>query len=480
MPANIRKINTDLQGVPTGEVVNPQYSKNIDRNLIPRGYENIPGLFALRSLTIPDSAHIAIFKAETEGIRWRDDGIPPTPTIGMPLLAGQSYLYTGDLSKVQLIEIQPSAVLNVAYYMEPTIKVPLFEIRHETRDLSEYDTTVTDSGDLSVTLQAGMRNSLTVIGSELVTNGDFADWTGDDPDDWTVTGEVTTDPEISEVGTGEGHGGSGTGLCNIFTSDSTSVDITQAITTEIGKTYQLIFDIDTVTAGDLQARHTGSDYIEEFGTTGPKKIIFIATGTSTVIQFKRLSGATDITIDNVSCKEVTGATYGLQCLIDDTASIYGQMSINPNGLLRVRFYIDPSQLTMADGNWFVTMRVKSAVSALFDVRLQFNSGSYQLLIVATDDAAIQHTGIAQNIAAEAHFVEVLMLAAKTNISSDGGMTLWIDGTLVDTVSDVDNFDAVALMNELRIGAAIGIDAGTRGELFLDELTVRDDDTQIGA
>ncbi len=31
---------------------------------------------------------------------------------------------------------------------------------------------------------------------ELVTNGDFANWTGDNPDSWSVGGESGNDPEI--------------------------------------------------------------------------------------------------------------------------------------------------------------------------------------------------------------------------------------------------------------------------------------------
>ena len=43
-------------------------------------------------------------------------------------------------------------------------------------------------------------------GAELLTNGSFAAWTADNPDGWTVYGEVGADPEVSEVGAAEGHG----------------------------------------------------------------------------------------------------------------------------------------------------------------------------------------------------------------------------------------------------------------------------------
>ena len=51
-------------------------------------------------------------------------------------------------------------------------------------------------------------------GIELVTNGDFANWTTDNPDGWTVVGESggaigSRDPEISQVATGHSHANAG-------------------------------------------------------------------------------------------------------------------------------------------------------------------------------------------------------------------------------------------------------------------------------
>lgn len=54
------------------------------------------------------------------------------------------------------------------------------------------------------------------LGAELLTNGDFSAWTGGNPDSWVVTGEVGTDPEVSQVGSGELHGGAGTGAANFY------------------------------------------------------------------------------------------------------------------------------------------------------------------------------------------------------------------------------------------------------------------------
>ena len=50
-------------------------------------------------------------------------------------------------------------------------------------------------------------------GPELLTNGDFAAWTGDDPDGWTIGGEVGSDPMVTQVDPG---GGAGTGAAKFL------------------------------------------------------------------------------------------------------------------------------------------------------------------------------------------------------------------------------------------------------------------------
>ena len=356
----------------------------------------------------------------------------------------------------------------------------LFGITFADGTLDEFDSTVTDSGDLSATLTAGLRNDLTVVGAELVTNGGFDDWTTDDPDGWTVF-ETLPNREISEVGTGEGNGGVGTGLCNIQSTDALICAIQQNITTEAGKMYQLTFDIDTVVAGGVTAIDSLSAiYNESYTTTGSKSVIFTAAASSMNIIFRQF-GVSDVTIDNVSCKEVTGATYGMQCTIDGTGGIYGTKNIAApaSGALRARFYLDPRQLEMGDPEDFVIFGVKDTATILFQLRLGTSGGNLQLRTLTQDDALGSNFGVAQNITAQEHFVELLMTQAATDSSADGGVVMWIDGALVDTVTGVDNFDKFADIDGMVLGARTSIDVGTLGHLFLDELVVRDDAHPIG-
>lgn len=59
---------------------------------------------------------IAMIIAETQSVRWRDDGTAPTASVGMLLPVNTPFIYDGDLNKIQFIETTASASLSVSYY----------------------------------------------------------------------------------------------------------------------------------------------------------------------------------------------------------------------------------------------------------------------------------------------------------------------------------------------------------------------------
>jgi hypothetical protein len=88
------------------------------------GYQQITSLSASTALTVPTvdpnglnvKPTIAIIVSETAGVRWRDDGVAPTGTVGMPLAAGVTLQYDGDLSRIRFIQQSAGAILNISYY----------------------------------------------------------------------------------------------------------------------------------------------------------------------------------------------------------------------------------------------------------------------------------------------------------------------------------------------------------------------------
>ena len=83
---------------------------------IPKGYQQITSLSSATALTVPAGASFAIIQAETQAVRWRDDGTNPTATVGQPLAIGVDLVYRGALSAIKFIEQTASAKINITYF----------------------------------------------------------------------------------------------------------------------------------------------------------------------------------------------------------------------------------------------------------------------------------------------------------------------------------------------------------------------------
>src|SRR5688572_19886228 len=86
--------------------------------LSPLGYQQITDVSASTALTVPTGATFAIVTAETQAVRFRDDGVAPSATVGMPIASGQSYTFSGAtaLAALRFFEQTSGAILNVSYY----------------------------------------------------------------------------------------------------------------------------------------------------------------------------------------------------------------------------------------------------------------------------------------------------------------------------------------------------------------------------
>lgn len=80
------------------------------------GYQQITSLSASTGLTVPSGATLAVIVPEVQPVRWRDDGVAPTATVGMPLGVDTVLSYDGDLNRIRFIEQTASSAINVSYY----------------------------------------------------------------------------------------------------------------------------------------------------------------------------------------------------------------------------------------------------------------------------------------------------------------------------------------------------------------------------
>lgn len=90
------------------------------------GYQQLDTISSATGLLVPSKdpntgmsvkANFALIVAETNDVRWLDNGQSPTASIGMLLKTGVIFQYDGDLSKIKFIETTASAKVNVSYYV---------------------------------------------------------------------------------------------------------------------------------------------------------------------------------------------------------------------------------------------------------------------------------------------------------------------------------------------------------------------------
>lgn len=95
-----------------------------DLPLVPLGYCQLTSvdtstLISSCSGGIPAGATSALIVAEAQAIRYRDDGVAPSATVGMPLAVGATILYPGTLSAVRVISQTAGAKVNILFYKSP-------------------------------------------------------------------------------------------------------------------------------------------------------------------------------------------------------------------------------------------------------------------------------------------------------------------------------------------------------------------------
>ena len=89
----------------------------IDPRWIPLGHQQLTSIAVATALTVPAGATFVVFRAETQNVRWRDDGVAPTATVGMLQATSDiPFEYYGNPAALQFIQTSASATLDVAYY----------------------------------------------------------------------------------------------------------------------------------------------------------------------------------------------------------------------------------------------------------------------------------------------------------------------------------------------------------------------------
>jgi hypothetical protein len=65
---------------------------------------------------IPTGSLFVELCSETVALRYRDDGTPPTASVGMPINASMCFQYAGPLANFSVIQAASSGILDVSFY----------------------------------------------------------------------------------------------------------------------------------------------------------------------------------------------------------------------------------------------------------------------------------------------------------------------------------------------------------------------------
>lgn len=107
-----------LAGPAAGQVTTPGLP------MVPLGYCQLTSIDASTLISscpggIPAGTNYALLVAEAQAIRYRDDNVAPTATVGMPVPVASTFLYAGTMSQLRVISQVAGAKLNILFYRSP-------------------------------------------------------------------------------------------------------------------------------------------------------------------------------------------------------------------------------------------------------------------------------------------------------------------------------------------------------------------------
>lgn len=132
-------------------------------------------------------------------------------------------------------------------------------------------------------------------GGELLSNGDFANWTGDDPDDWTVQNEDANN-YVTEAA----------GKARLVSNNTATVNFRQSVVTNGSVSvndWLLLQWVQTIASGYVRTQVSGMIVAtRNVSGDGTAYRTGYCTGNITPIFSKAVAGNTDYTVDDASLK----------------------------------------------------------------------------------------------------------------------------------------------------------------------------------
>lgn len=172
-------------------------------------------------------------------------------------------------------------------------------------------------------------------------------------------------------------------------------------------------------------------------------------------------------------------SYGLKCVINDANNLTVNKTLaSAVTRFRVRFYLDSNSISNADWNEMTLLLLWAEDwGSVFRLTLEVTGAGIpkiKLADVTKDSGTL--AGTAYTLTDEPHCIEIDWKASSGAGNDDGFISLWVDGTLKQTLSAIDN-DTVDLMY-IYFGTQ-WIYGGTTGTVYLDDFECNESGTEIG-
>lgn len=200
------------------------------------------------------------------------------------------------------ISIEPDSTDRIIFSNESGITVTSLKVRGFATD-----TTGLDVGDLVADPNSGVLS--TVLGANLISNGDFSNWTAWKPDDWTVNTPDTTNWYLENDG----------GKLHFIVQTNSSEQVYQGSRTA-GKTYGYSFLVTQVV--DTFNVLIATLGLEQVTQTGFYSGTAVATEGGNLLSIVPANGACEITIDNIRVWDIAGAKQDIYNIEDVPLNIF--------------------------------------------------------------------------------------------------------------------------------------------------------------
>jgi hypothetical protein len=121
-------------------------------------------------------------------------------------------------------------------------------------------------------------------------------------------------------------------------------------------------------------------------------------------------------------------------------------------------------------NHFIFRGYSGTSTLVLRIQFRFSSGSYQIRAALRNDGSTWTNTNWVIITDAPHSIEFDWQAATAPGANNGALTLWIDGIQQASLSGIDN--DTRRIDQIRLGAVAGLDAGTSGTYFFDAFESR--------